>query len=306
MPRSHKRAVHGTLLLDKPFGMSSNQALQAAKRLFGAAKAGHTGSLDPMATGLLPLCFGEATKVAGFLLGARKAYLAECLLGVTTNTDDAEGTVTAHATVPELGVADIRRAMDHFVGTIAQVPPAFSALKRDGVPMYVRARRGEQLDLAARPVDIHELVLIAWENPRVRFRVTCGAGTYVRALARDLGNALGCGAHLTALRREWVDPFTRPSMHALETLADLSLAQRDACLLSVDAGLQALPALHFDAEGTRALTHGQGVALALAPGRYRAYADDGRLLALVAACDDGIAHVVRGFNLPRPGTGSDS
>lgn len=300
MPRSPKRAVHGILLLDKPFGMSSNQALQAARRLYGAAKAGHTGSLDPMATGLLPLCFGEATKIAGSLLGARKAYAAECMLGVTTNTDDAEGAVVARAEVPDLDVADIRRAMDDFVGTIAQVPPVFSALKRDGVPMYVRARRGEHITLDARRVDIHAFELLSWQNPLLRFRVTCGAGTYVRALARDLGNALGCGAHLTALRREWVDPFLKPSMHALETLVGNTAAQRDACLLPIDAGLQALPALHLDADATCAMAHGQGVAIALAPGRYRAYADDGRLLALAEVRVDGLAHVLRGFNLQHP------
>ncbi len=302
MPRSLKRAVHGILLLDKPKGMTSNQALQAARRLYGAAKAGHTGSLDPMATGLLPLCFGEATKVAGCLLGARKAYEAECLFGVTTNTDDAEGDVLARADVPDIDAVAIRQAMDRFIGTIAQVPPAFSALKRDGVPMYVRARRGEAVTLVARHVEIHELVLLAWQSPYLRFRVACGAGTYVRALARDLGDALGCGAHLTALRREWVDPFVQPSMHSLEALAADTPAQRDARLLPIDAGLAALPAQYLDANGTRAMQHGQGVATQLMPGRYRVYADDGRLLALAAVRSDGVMRVLRGFNLPRPDT----
>lgn len=299
MPRSRKRAVHGILLLDKPKGLSSNEALQAAKRLYRAAKAGHTGSLDPMATGLLPLCFGEATKVASQLLGSHKAYEAECLLGITTDTDDAEGETREQREVPALDTATIEQALRGFVGTIDQVPPAFSALKRDGVRMYERARRGETVELEARNVTIHDIELLDWESPRLRFRVTCGSGTYIRSLARDLGAVLGCGAHLTALRRLWVDPFTTPVMHstqALEALTPEALEQR---LLPVDAGLRLLPAVHLDADHTRAMGHGQGVPLAARkPGRYRAYAHDGRLLALAERRADGLLHVVRGFNLP--------
>lgn len=299
MSRKFRRPVHGILLLDKPQGLSSNQALQAARRLYRAAKAGHTGSLDPMATGLLPLCFGEATKVAGWLLGSRKAYEAECLLGVTTSTDDAEGEVRQRQPLPPLEEGVLRKALQAFTGTIEQVPPAFSALKRDGVPMYVRARRGEDVHLEARRVEIHAIELLDWQSPRLRFRVTCGSGTYVRSLARDLGEALGCGAHLTALRRLWVDPFTAPAMHALETVEALAPANRDLLLLPVDAGLQALPAVHLDAAATLAMSHGQGVERTnLEEGRYRAYADDGRLLALAERRGDGLLHVLRGFNLP--------
>lgn len=299
MSRSRKRAVHGILLFDKPRGLSSNQALQAVKRLYNAAKAGHTGSLDPMATGLLPLCFGEATKVAGLLLGSRKAYEAECLLGVTTDTDDAEGEEVSRREVPEFGTADIEKALGDFDGSIDQVPPAFSALKRDGVPMYVRARRGEDVALEARRVDIHQLVLLEWRSPYLRLRVTCGSGTYIRSLARDLGELLGCGAHLTALRRLWVDPFGEPAMHALAELEGMPRAELDRLLLPVDAGLRALPEVHLDADGTRAMGHGQGVPMAhLADGRYRAYAADGRLLALAERRQDGCLHVLRGFNLP--------
>lgn len=302
--RTLKRSVHGILLLDKPRGLSSNQALQACRRVFGAAKGGHTGSLDPMATGLLPVCFGEATKIAGLLLGSRKAYEAECLLGVTTDTDDAEGETVAIRPVPDLDDDVLRQALQGFVGRIEQVPPAYSALKRDGVPMYARARRGEEVELAARPVDIRAVEWLGRDAACLRFRVTCGSGTYIRSLARDLGEKLGCGAHLTALRRLWVDPFVEPEMHTLEALDGLAgrFAQLDSLLLPVDAGLVGLPAAHLDAAASEALRHGQSVPATpgLVPGRCRAYAADGRLLALAEVRDDRRLHVLRGFNLPGP------
>lgn len=302
MARNPKRPVHGILLLDKPQGLSSNQALQACRRVFRAAKGGHTGSLDPMATGLLPLCFGEATKIAGLLLGSRKAYEAECLLGVTTNTDDAEGETVATCSVPDLGDDVLRGALQGFVGRIEQVPPAYSALKRDGVPMYVRARQGEDVELAARPVEVHAIEWLGRDGPRLRFRVTCGSGTYIRSLARDLGEKLGCGAHLTALRRLWVDPFVEPDMHTLDALDGLAgrFEQLDNLLLPVDAGLAGLPAAHLDAAESEALRHGQFVPAAqgLGLGRCRAYAADGRLLALAEVRADRRLHVLRGFNLP--------
>src|SRR5690625_614511 len=302
MVRNSKRPVHGILLLDKPQGLSSNQALQACRRVFGAAKGGHTGSLDPMATGLLPICFGEATKVAGLLLGSRKAYEAECLLGVTTDTDDAEGDTVAARPVPDLDDDALQQALQGFVGRIEQVPPAYSALKRDGVPMYARARRGEDVELAARPVDIHAVEWLGRDGARLRFRVTCGSGTYIRSLARDLGERLGCGAHLTALRRLWVDPFVEPVMHTLDVLDGLAgrFERLDDLLLPVDAGLAGLPAAHLDAAASEALRHGQPVPAmqGLAPGRCRAHAADGRLRASAEVRADGRLHVLRGFNLP--------
>ncbi|HET8553243.1 MAG TPA: tRNA pseudouridine(55) synthase TruB [Rhodanobacteraceae bacterium] len=301
MPRQFRRPVHGILLLDKPQGLSSNQALQACRRLFQAAKAGHTGSLDPMATGLLPLCFGEATKVAGLLLGSRKAYVAECKLGETTRTDDAEGEVLVQREVPALDVDAIGQAVRRFIGTIDQVPPAFSALKRDGVPMYVRARRGEDVAMSARPVQIHDITLLSWQKPFLRLHITCGSGTYIRSLARDLGEALGCGAHLTALRREWVDPFTQPVMHTLDALEDMTIPQLDDLLLPVDAGLGAMPPVHLDAAASQALAHGRSVPMDMEEGRYRAYAQGGQLLALAEMRQDGCLHVLRGFNLPENG-----
>ncbi len=302
MSRPSYRNVDGILLLDKPLGLSSNQALQAARRLFRAAKGGHTGSLDPLASGLLPICFGEATKVAGLLLGSRKAYDAECLLGVTTRTDDGEGEETARRPVPP-GLDDgaVRAALATLTGRIVQVPPAYSAIKRGGVPMYVRARRGEDVQVPPREVDIHALDLGGRDGDRLRLHVECGSGTYIRSLVRDLGERLGCGAHLTALRRLWVEPFRKPVMHTLEALQALAVAgteSLDSVLLPVDAGLATLPVVHLDAAASGALAQGQGVVLdGLAPGPCRAYADDGRLLALAEYRDDGRLHVLRGFNL---------
>lgn len=302
MARPRKRAVHGIVLLDKPSGMSSNRALQRVKHLYHAAKAGHTGSLDPLATGLLPLCFGEATKVAGHMLGAEKAYAADCHLGISTDTDDADGTTTARRDVPTtLTAADIETELAAFVGRIQQVPPEFSALKRDGEPAYARARRGEEVTLEARPVDIQRIELVAWEPPQLRLRVTCGAGTYIRAVARDIGERLGCGGHLTGLRRLWVDPFTAPAMYSIEALEQMDDATRDGALLPVDAGLQTLPAVCLDADETRALANGQSVPRSDFPvGSCRAYAADGRLLALAECGADGRVRVRRGFNLPEP------
>lgn len=302
MRRSRKRAVHGILLLDKPKGLSSNDALQASRSVFHAAKGGHTGSLDPMATGLLPICFGEATKIAGWLLGSCKAYEAECLLGVTTNTDDADGEVISTRHVPDVDMATLNRTLQDFVGRIEQVPPAYSALKRGGVRMYERARRGEDVELPARPVDIHAVQWLGREGPRLRLRVTCGSGTYIRSLARDLGAKLGCGAHLSALRRLWIEPFREPAMHTLEALETQAgrFRRLDGLLLPVDAGLTDLPAVHLSPEEGVALRYGQPVPgrPELAPGRCRAYAADGRLLALVEMRTDQQLHVLRGFNLP--------
>ncbi len=311
MPAAHsrrpRRAVHGIVLLDKPVGLSSNKALQIVRGLFNAAKAGHTGSLDPLASGLLPICLGEATKIAGLLLGSRKAYEAECMLGVQTRTDDAEGDVVQRRAVPVLSEQAIKTLLQAFVGRIRQVPPAFSALKRDGVPMYVRARRGEQLELEAREVEVHAIELLSLSGDRVRFRVECGSGTYIRSIARDLGERLGCGAHLTALRRLWVEPFGSACMVTLEQLraqAACGTQALDALLLPLDRGLAGLPRLELDARQCEAVRHGQPLQMheTLAAGLYRAYAaTDGRLLALAQLSRDGLLQVRRGFNLPPTG-----
>lgn len=296
--KGRKSAVSGILLLDKPQGISSNRALQQAKRLFGAAKAGHTGSLDPLATGLLPICFGEATKIAGYLLGARKAYQAECRLGITTDTCDSEGAVLAERPVPALDDATIRGALARFTGRITQVPPVYSALKQGGVPLYKRARRGEAVEAPPREVEVFRFDLLEHVNDTLRLHVECGSGTYVRSLVRDLGEALGCGAHLTALRRLWVEPFRQPRMSTLDELA--ALREQDesallATLLSVEAGLADWPILRLDEHGAGAVAHGRALHVEAAAGRYRTEAPDGRLLAIGEVDSSGNFRVLRGF-----------
>lgn len=255
--KSYWRAVHGVLLLDKPGGMSSNAALQKARHLFRADKGGHTGSLDPLATGLLPLCFGEATKIAGLLLGSAKAYETELRLGISTDTLDADGVELDRRAVPELDRPVIERLLASFVGEQLQIPPVYSAIKRDGVPAYRRARDGEVLIMEPRRVRIDAIELIELGADTLRLRVSCGSGTYIRSLVRDLGEALGCGAHVTALRRLWVEPFLAPAMWTIEQLQDMDEADRLACLLPLEAGLRHLPALALDAEQALKLRQGQ-------------------------------------------------
>lgn len=300
--RPNQRNVNGILLLDKPQGLSSNRALQAVRRLFNARKAGHTGSLDPLATGLLPVCFGEATKVAGFLLGSRKAYEAELQLGVTTNTDDAEGEVVRQQPVPVLDGATFEAALCSLRGRIVQVPPAYSAIKQRGVPLYKRARRGEDVDAPPREVDVYRFELLARDGDRLRLLVECGSGTYVRSLARDLGDRLGCGAHLTALRRLWVDPFRAPRMWTFAQLegraSEAGAASLDELLLPIEQAVEALPALHFDASEGEKLRYGQRFARpgAAEVSLCRALDAQERLIALVEIGPGGEVRVRRGVN----------
>lgn len=299
LPSPESRAVAGILLLDKPAGISSNRALQIAKRLFGVDKAGHTGSLDPLATGLLPICFGEATKIAGYLLGSRKAYLAECRLGITTDSDDADGAVLEQRAVPVFDDASIRAELARLTGRITQIPPVYSALKQQGVALYKRARRGETVAAPPREVDVHRFDLIERiDADRLRLHVECGSGTYVRSLARDLGAALGCGAHLTALRRLWVEPFRDPRIFSLEELESIAAEKGneglDRCLLPIEAGLAAWPILPVDAAGAEALAHGRRIFSVTTAGHYRVNGPDGRLLALAEA-DGAQVKVLRGF-----------
>lgn len=282
-PDGPDRALDGILLLDKPQGLSSNQALQRARRLFGAAKGGHTGSLDPLATGLLPLCFGEATKVAGLLLGARKAYVTEAILGVVTDTDDADGAVLRVRDVPPIDDDAIRAALQPLTGTIQQRAPIYSALKQGGEPLYAKARRGESIDAPVREVRVDALELEGRDGPRLSLRVECGSGTYVRGLVRDLGEALGCGAHVARLRRLWIDPFTAPAMYTIEDLEGLlaagGRAALDACLLPIEAGLAAYPSVTLDAEQARRLAQGQAVVAHAGPVEVVAvFSEAGRLL----------------------------
>mgnify|MGYP006288020815 CR=1 FL=1 len=253
MPRS------GILLLDKPAGLTSNQALGRVKRLLGIRKAGHTGALDPMATGLLPLCFGEATKISAFLLDADKRYLAELKLGVTTDSGDADGAVTASADVPMLDRDDIEPVLARFRGAIEQVPPMVSALKHKGKRLHELARAGIEVERKPRPVTIHTLDLLDVERDRLTLRVDCTKGTYIRSLGMDIGDALGCGAHLTALRRERSGPFDLVDAVDLDTLESNGEAAARARLLPADLALADRPSVELDAERAARLQQGQAV-----------------------------------------------
>jgi len=274
--RQPQQRVDGVLLLDKPQGITSNDALLRVRRLLNARKAGHGGTLDPMASGLLPIALGEATKFANDSLDADKAYLAEIAMGVVTTTGDAEGEVVSTRPVA-LDAATLAAALAAFVGEIDQVPPMHSALKRDGRPLYEYARAGITLEREPRRVTIHSLDLLsfgpvpdaragapgAW---RALVRVACSKGTYVRTLAEDVGERLGCGAHLSGLRRERVGALTVERAHTLERLEAMSAAERAACLEPADFMLAALPALELDEAHARRFLHGQRLRLAPAAG----------------------------------------
>ena len=263
--RRKVRDVTGILLLDKPLGLSSNQTLQRAKRIFDAAKAGHTGNLDVMASGLLPLCFGEATKVSQYLLNADKRYLADFTFGATTTTGDAEGEVVATYAVDELDEATLRRAMAGFVGDIEQVPPMYSALKRDGQPLYKLAKQGIEVERAARQVSIREFELRAFRRGIANVEVACSKGTYIRTLAEDLGTSLGNGAHVSALRRTTSGPFDigqAVTLEKLEEIREVGGAEAlDELLMPLDSPLNHLPGVRLPSEACTSVTNGQSVRL---------------------------------------------
>jgi tRNA pseudouridine55 synthase len=266
------RRIDGVLLLDKPLRLSSNAALQRAKRIYRAQKAGHTGTLDPLATGLLPVCFGEATKFAQALLDADKAYVATLRFGVTTTTGDADGAILATRPV-EISQQDIDAVLPAFIGRIAQVPPRHAALKHEGRKYYEYARRGIEIPRAARAVEIRELEPQSWRSPDLQLFVRCSKGTYVRTLAEDIGASLGCGAHLAALRRVATGGFALADSITLEALERLSEAERDAALRPADSLVEELPRL--DLEGDEAVRFIQGQSLArpaLADALLRVYA----------------------------------
>jgi tRNA pseudouridine55 synthase len=273
-----RELVDGVLLLDKPVGLSSNDALIKAKRVLNAKKAGHTGTLDPFATGLLPLCFGEATKFSQDLLEADKTYEATVHLGLITTTGDTEGEVIERRDV-EVSLAEIEAALARFRGPIMQVPPMYSALKRDGKALYEYAREGVTLEREARPVTIHGLDFIGYEAPMLRIRVTCSKGTYVRVLGEDIGAALGCGAHLNALRRIGVGALAAEHMITLE---DLQAHPNPRSLLApVDALLASFPRVDLTPELAKRFINGQRLALGKEPvtvpkeqGRVRVYESD--------------------------------
>ncbi|PNL93372.1 tRNA pseudouridine(55) synthase TruB [Aggregatibacter aphrophilus] len=261
-PRKRGRDIHGVFLLDKPQGMSSNDIMQKVKRIFQANKAGHTGALDPLATGMLPICLGEATKFSQFLLDADKRYLVTSKLGERTDTSDAEGQIVETREV-KVKTPEILTALEQFRGDILQVPTMFSALKHNGKPLYEYARQGITVEREARPITIFELNFIEYNAPYLTLEVHCSKGTYIRTLVDDLGEALGCGAHVTMLRRTAVADYPTEKMldwNALQSLAaqqDLSLL--DTLLLPMDTAVAKLPTLTLDESQTQGIGFGQRV-----------------------------------------------
>jgi tRNA pseudouridine55 synthase len=289
--RAKGRAVSGILLLDKPIGLSSNQALQRVKRLYDARKAGHTGSLDPLADGMLPICLGDATKMSAFLLDSDKRYDFRLRLGVTTTTGDSEGEVVSERPVGAFGRDQIERVVAGFEGEIEQLPPMYSALKHQGKRLYELARQGLEVERQPRKVMIHELSLGEIALPEFQLQVHCSKGTYVRTLGEDIGEALGCGAHVVALRRTGVGPYTGQRMYRmdeLEALAEDGLAALDAILLPLDTALGDWPQVEVGADAAFYMRQGQPVLVPKAPtsGWVRVY-HGGSLLALAEIQDDG-------------------
>ena len=266
------RPVHGVLLVDKPSGITSTAALARARRALRAEKGGHTGTLDPLASGLLPLCFGEATKFASDLLDADKSYATTIRLGVTTETGDAEGAIVATRPV-EVDRAAVERVLERFRGAIEQVPPMYSALKRDGRPLYDYARRGISVERAARAVTIHRLEMTALDGDALSLTVDCSKGTYIRTLGEDIGHALGCGGHLIALRRTRVGALDLGDAIALEALERAEPGARDGWVLPIDTLIAGLPRIDLDGDSAARFGDGQRLpwADAAVQGRVRVY-----------------------------------
>jgi tRNA pseudouridine55 synthase len=305
--RRRWRAVDGIVLLDKPQGLSSTQALQRVRRHLQAEKAGHAGTLDPLATGMLPLCFGQATKACGALLGRRKAYRATIRLGIATDTGDAEGRPIQESPAPEFDAARLEQALAVLRGARLQVPPMYSALKRDGRPLYELARRGEQVERAARPVTIESLVVTGRGEQTIEIDVVCSKGTYIRVLAEEIAAGLGTCGHLAALRRLWVEPFEFARMVTLEQIEATPAAdaeERAPWLDAVDSAFPDVPMLTLDE--AQALHLCQGRMLARPDdlpdaAHYRAYGPQGRFLGLVEPGPAGRLQVQRLF-VPGAGT----
>ena len=280
------KQVDGVLLLDKPLGLTSNDALQKARRLFSAAKGGHTGTLDPLATGLLPLCFGEATKFSADLLDADKTYEAVVRLGICTDTGDAEGTVIATAAV-DVSKDDVFGVLPQFTSVIRQVPPMHSALKRNGRPLYELARQGIEVEREARMVTIHAIDCLSFGGDSLTLRIACSKGTYIRVLAADIGRALGCGAHLASLRRTRVGDLDLGAAVTLAHIESLDEAGRAGCLQPVDALLRSLPAATLEGKAAERFRHGNPVDLpAGLSGKVRIYVD-GTLIGVGEPAPDG-------------------
>ena len=277
--RKKGRAIDGVLLLDKPIGLTSNQALQRVKRLFDARKAGHTGSLDPLASGLLPICLGQATKVSGFLLNAGKQYQVVARLGQRTDTGDADGQVIEERPVPALDRGLVKRVLARFEGSQTQVPPMYSAIKHQGQRLYKLARQGIEIERQPREIEIHGLELLSLEADALELEVACSKGTYVRTLVEDIAQALGTVAHVIVLRRLGVGPYAEGRMYKmeeLEALAEQGMERLDDILLPVDSALEHWPSVELGADSAYYLMQGQAVMAPGAPssGKVRLY-DEG-------------------------------
>ena len=286
------RNVQGILLLDKPCGITSNDTLQHVKKLYKAAKVGHTGSLDKTATGLLPLCFGEATKFSSFLLDADKKYIANCKLGSETTTGDAAGELTSEQVVPELSEEKLEEVFDFFRGEIQQIPPMYSALKQNGQRLYELAYQGIEVERPPRPVTIYKLQLLEQQAEEISIEVHCSKGTYIRTLAEDIGRKLGCGAHISKLRRVASGPFTEEGMITIDELENLATGgtqELDKRLLSIDALLQGIPAVELIDSVAYYLCQGQPVIVPRAPteGMLRLYNEAQVFLGVGEVLDDG-------------------
>jgi tRNA pseudouridine55 synthase len=292
----------GIVLLDKPRGLSSNAALQRVRTLFGRVKGGHVGSLDPLATGMLPICLGEATKVAGEILAGRKCYRFTVALGNTTTTGDAEGTQLASALVPPLDAAAVSAVLQRFLGVSEQVPPMYSALKRAGQPLYRLARAGVTVARAPRRIELSQLQLVAFTGTTLECQALCSKGTYIRVLGEDIALALGTFGHVTALRREYVEPFEAQPMHTLESLAQAAAAAPPQ-LLPADWPLAHLPEVRLSAAEALRVRRGQHVLRA--PGaeaaRVRLYDETGEFIGIGEADLSGAVQPRRLLNRPDPG-----
>jgi tRNA pseudouridine55 synthase len=295
-PRRPKRRVDGVLLLDKPYRITSNGALQKARWLYQAAKAGHTGVLDPLATGLLPICFGEATKFSSYLLDADKRYRATVRFGQVSTTGDSEGDIVLERPVTFIE-ADLRSVLDAFVGEIEQVPPMYSALKHQGRALYEYAREGVEIERQARRITIHSIDLVEFDGVSAVIDVSCSKGTYIRTLGQDIGEALGAGAHLTALRRLSTAGFPLEDSRTLEDVESLPLEQRDLLLLPVDVLVAHLPEVELGVDDYGRLSHGQPVRISEnceTMSRFRVYHQETReFVGLAEARGDGMLHPVR-------------
>lgn len=304
MTKPLKKNINGILLLDKPLHMTSNGALQRVKYLFAAKKAGHTGSLDPLATGMLPLCFGEATKFSQFLLESDKCYQVTIKLGVQTTTGDAEGDIVATKPVKSISSDEFAKVLSQFEGTIQQIPPMFSAIKIQGRPLYELARKGIEIDRQPRTVTIHRMRLLSYTQDSLDLDIFCSKGTYIRTLAEDIGKELGCGAHVIALRRSMVSPYNQAKMYTMEELEELHQKEgSDALtqlLIPIETSVQTLLSVKLSTSAQFYMRTGQPVIVPHLPtkGMIRLYSQTNQFLGIGEIMEDGRVAPRRLINQP--------